>query len=263
MRADFKDKGQRSQHTGTRAPALTIDRFNWKGGGAMEVTFATTTFAPVVLGFFGLGTGYLIYGPQELFGIPRRDASVDRASGIWGIWMPGFCQFVTGVYLFVALTWLETLKDPVLYTAALAFSAYGIHWFAIGWNRYQGNDGRPIGLMAIPFTIISVLGGVVFFSAGAWPVGVLFVGLTAVYICEFFASFHIGGRTSPPSALNRVAAGEHRGTPVGVGAAAAPIQTNPAERVLGFVRIATGLWLMYLTFATTLDISLHYTLPGA
>jgi hypothetical protein len=27
----------------------------------MDVTFATTTFAPVVLGFFGLGTGYLIY----------------------------------------------------------------------------------------------------------------------------------------------------------------------------------------------------------
>jgi hypothetical protein len=33
----------------------------------MDVTFATTIFAPVVLGFFGLGTGYLIYGPQELF----------------------------------------------------------------------------------------------------------------------------------------------------------------------------------------------------
>jgi hypothetical protein len=227
----------------------------------MDVTFATTAFAPVVLGFFGLGTGYLIYGPQELFGIPRRDASVDRSSGIWGIWMPGFCQFITGVYLFVALTWLESLRQPILYTAALAFSAYGIHWFAIGWNRYQGNDGRPIGLMSIPFTIISVLGLVVFFSAGAWPVGIVFVGLTAVYICEFFASFRIGVRTSPP-ALNRVAADENRGSTVSVGAAAAPAH-NPAERALGFVRIATGLWLMYLTFATTLDISLHYTLPGA
>jgi hypothetical protein len=227
----------------------------------MDVTFATTAFAPVVLGFFGLGTGYLIYGPQELFGIPRRDASVDRSSGIWGIWMPGFCQFITGVYLFVALTWLESLRQPILYTAALAFSAYGIHWFAIGWNRYQGNDGRPIGLMSIPFTIISVLGLVVFFSAGAWPVGIVFVGLTAVYICEFFASFRIGARTSPP-APNRVAADENRGSTVSVGAAAAPAH-NPAERALGFVRIATGLWLMYLTFATTLDISLHYTLPGA
>jgi energy-converting hydrogenase Eha subunit E len=60
-----------------------------------------------------------------------------------------------------------------------------------------------------------------------------------------------------------VAADENRGSTVSVGAAAAPAQNNPAERALGFVRIATGLWLMYLTFATTLDISLHYTLPGA
>lgn len=163
----------------------------------MDMTFATTTFVPVVLGFFGLGAGYLIYGPQELFGFPRRDASVDRATGIWGIWLPGFCQFVTGVYLFVALTWLGSLKEPALYAAALAFSVYGIHWFAMGWNRYQGNDARPNGLMAIPFTIISVLGMLVFFTAGAWPVGVLFAGLTAIYVSEFFASFRIGARTHP------------------------------------------------------------------
>jgi hypothetical protein len=228
----------------------------------MEVTFATTAFAPVVLGFFGLGTGYLIWGPQELFGFPRRDASVDRATGIWGIWMPGFCQFVTGVYLFVALTWLESLKQPVLYTAALAFSAYGIHWFAMGWNRYQGNDNRPDGLMSIPFTIISVLGVVVFFAAGAWPVGVLFVGLTGVYISKFFASLRIGARTAPPPSLNRAATSE---VPSGtLGASRAPVASliNPGERVLGFFHIVTGLWLMYLTFATTLDISLKFALPG-
>ena len=218
---------------------------------------------PVVLGFFGLGTGYLIYGPQELFGFPRRDASVDRASGIWGIWMPGFCQFVTGVYLFVALTWLGSLNQPILYTAALAFSAYGIHWFAIGWNRYQGNDARPNGLMSIAFTILSVLGVVVFFAGGAWPVGILFAGLTAVYISEFFATFRIGARTSPPSALQGVTTDHHRSSAVSVGAAAAPSSSNPAERVLGLARIATGLRLMYLTFATTLNISLGYHLPSA
>jgi hypothetical protein len=228
----------------------------------MEITFAPTAFAPVVLGFFGLGTGYLIYGPQELFGFPRRDRSVDRASGIWGIWMPGFCQFVTGVYLFVALTWLGSLSQPILYTAALAFSAYGIHWFAIGWNRYQGNDARPNGLMSIAFTIISVLGVVVFFAAGAWPVGIVFAGLTAVYVCEFFASLGIGARTSLPSSQKGAPTSENLGSSFSVGAAATPSAINPAERALGFVRIATGLWLMYLTFATTLDISLHYTLPG-
>jgi hypothetical protein len=228
----------------------------------MEITFAPMAFAPVVLGFFGLGTGYLIYGPQELFGFPRRDRSVDRASGIWGIWMPGFCQFVTGVYLFVALTWLGSLREPILYTAALAFSAYGIHWFAIGWNRYQGNDARPNGLMSIPFTIISVLGVVVFFAAGAWPVGIVFAGLTAVYICEFFASLGSGARRSLSSPGNGAPTSENLNSSLSVGAAAAPLVINPAERALGFVRIATGLWLMYLTFATTLDISLHSTLPG-
>lgn len=215
-----------------------------------NVTFATTAFAPVVLGFFGLGTGYLIYGPQELLGFPRRDASVDRATGIWGLWMPGFCQFVTGVYLFVALTWFQSLKDPALYTAALAFSAYGIHWFALGWNRYQRNDVRPTGLMSISFVIISVLGLVVFFAVGAWPVGLLFVGLTGVYVSEFLASFRIGARP-------RAGVGAE-----GEGGAQAPSAANPGERLLGLFHLATGLWLMYLTFATTLNISLHYSLPG-
>lgn len=220
----------------------------------MGVTFAATTFAPVVLGFFGLGTGYLIYGPQELFGFPRRDASVDRATGVWGIWMPGFCQFITGVYLFVGLAWFETLKEPALYAAALAFSAYGIHWFALGWNRYQGNDVRPTGHMSVAFTIISVLGIVVFFGAGAWPVGVLFVGLTGVYVSDFFASFRIGVKPLSPE---RAA-----GTSGPIGGGQAPSPNNPGERALGFFHLVTGLWLMYLTFSTTLDISRHFTLPG-
>jgi len=218
----------------------------------MDVSFATTAFAPVVLGFFGLGTGYLIYGPQELFRFPGRSPAVDRATGVWGIWMPGFCQFVTGVYLFVALTLFQSLKDPALYTAALAFSAYGIHWFALGWNRYQGNDVRPTGFMAIPFTIISVLGIIVFFDASVWPVGLLFIGLTGVYVSEFLASFEIGVRTRTRTPAP---------TPSGEGGAQAPEPNNPGERMLGFFHIVTGLWLMYLMFATTLDISLGWTLP--
>lgn len=212
----------------------------------MHLAFATTTFAPIVLGFFGLGTGYLIYGPQELFRFPERNRSVDRATGVWGIWLPGFCQFITGVYLFVALAWFETLREPALYAAALAFSAYGIHWFAMGWNRYQGNDIRPTGLMSIPFTIISVLGMVVFFSVGSWALGVLFAGLTGVYLSEFFASFGIGSRVR--------AAGTANERP--------PMPHNPGERALGAFHILTGLWLMYLTFATTLNISLNYSLPA-
>lgn len=137
------------------------------------------------------------YGPRELFRTPPRSPSVDRATGIWGIWLP--------------------------------------------------NDVRPTGLMSIAFTIISVLGVIVFFSAGAWPVGILFSGLTGVYVSECFARFQIGAR---------------RPTAPAEGGAQAPAPINPGERALGFFHIITGLWLMYPTFATTLHITLKYTLPG-
>ena len=37
----------------------------------------------------------------------------------------------------------------------------------------------------------------------AWPVGILFAGLTAVYVSEFFTSFRIGSRSSPSSSEQR------------------------------------------------------------
>jgi hypothetical protein len=203
--------------------------------------FPASSFVPVVLGLFGLGTAYLIYGPQELFGFPRREPTVDRANGVWGIWMGGFCQFVVGVYLVVGLIWFPVFADKALYMAALAFSAYGIHWFALGWNRVQGADARPNGFMAIPFVIISVLGLTVFYRAGGWPVGVLFTGLALVYVAEFFASLRLGVRVR--------ADGQE--------------SANVGERALGLVHILVGLWLMYLTVATTLDIASGFTLPGA
>ena len=114
--------------------------------------FPPSSFVPVVLGFFGLGVGYLIYGPQELLGYPPRGTQVDRANGVWGLWMAGFCQFLVGVYLFVGLSWFPVFTgNKALYMAALAFSAYCIHWFAMGWNRMQGADARPPGFMSIPF----------------------------------------------------------------------------------------------------------------
>jgi hypothetical protein len=190
----------------------------------MELTFATSTFPPLALGFFGLGTGYLIWGPQELFGWPRRDEPVDRSLGVWGIWMPGFCQFITGIILFVGLTWFQVFKQPPLYMAALAFSAYGIHWFAIGWNRYRGDDPRPNAGLSVAYLVLSAMGATVFFSVGDWPVGLVFAGLLAVYVSEFFAS-------------------------IGVAI---------AERALGLFRIATGAWLMYLAYAVTVDFALGY-----
>jgi hypothetical protein len=188
--------------------------------------FAVSMFPPLALGFFGLGTGYLIYGPQELLGWPKRDDRVDRATGIWGIWLPGFCQFVTGVILFVGLTWFQVFKEKPLYMAALAFSAYGIHWFAIGYNRMKGNDPRPNAGMTVAFFIISVVGAIVFFVAGDWPVGLLFIGLSLIYFSDFFAS--IGMRIG--------------------------------ERGLGLFHILTGLWLMYLMIATAMNFSLGWSL---
>lgn len=190
----------------------------------MQLTFATSAFPPLALGFFGLGTGYLIWGPQELFGWPRRDEPVDRSLGVWGIWMPGFCQFVTGIILFVGLTWFQVFEQPPLYMAALAFSAYGIHWFAIGWNRYRGDDPRPNAGLSVAYLVLSAMGATVFFSVGDWPVGLVFAGLLAVYVSEFFASIGIA----------------------------------IAERALGLFRIVTGAWLMYLAYAVTVDFALGY-----
>jgi hypothetical protein len=194
---------------------------------ATVVNFSPSEFVPLALGFFGLGTGYLIYGPEELFGYPRRDRGVDITTGIWGIWMPGFLQFVTGVLLFVGLTWFGSFTSQPLYMAALAFTAYGVHWWAIGMARAFGSDPRPNALMSIPFLVISILGAVVFFGADDNPVGALFVGLTVVYFCDFFAS--LGSRFW--------------------------------ERALGFLHIAVGAWLMYLTVAAALNFSRGFDLP--
>lgn len=196
------------------------------------VSLPLSPFPPLAVGFMGLGTGYLIYGPQELFGYPKRDESVDFGTGVWGIWMPGFLQFITGVYLFLGLTLFGTFKAPVLYMAALAFTAYGVHWFAIGWNRMRRIDARVNVGMAVAFTAISVLGMIVFFKSSDAPVGGLFIGLTAVYVSDFFASM----KADLP----------------GIG--------NLGERALGFFHVGTGLWLMYLMFAVVLNFTLGYSL---
>jgi hypothetical protein len=192
-------------------------------------TFPQSAFPPLAVGFFGLGTGYLIYGVQELFGYPHRpDEKVDLATGIWGVWMPGFMQFITGVYLFVGLTWFGSFAgSPPLYMAALAFTAYGVHWWALGMQRALGGDPRTNAMMCVAFAALSVLGIVVFFHRGVdRPVGGVFIGLTAVYVSEFFSTI---------------------GVPV-------------AEKVLGFFRLGTGGWLMYLTWAATLNFAAGYHL---
>jgi hypothetical protein len=199
---------------------------------ATAIHFEPSTFVPLALGFFGLGTGYLIYGPQELAGFPHRNRGVDITTGIWGIWMPGFLQFVTGVLLFVGLTWFDSFTAAPLYMAALAFTAYGVHWWALGLGRTFAGDPRPNALMAIPFMVLSALGAVVFFGANDNPVGALFCGLFVVYFCEFFASLDN-----------------------------ARLRSAFWERMLGLAHIATGAWLMYLTVAAVLNFARGFNLP--
>jgi len=140
-----------------------------------------SSFPPLAVGFFGLGTGYLIYGTQELVNYPKRDERVDLASGIWGIWMPGFMQFIAGTYIFLGLTLFGTFTAaPALYMAALAFTAYGVHWFALGWIRLSRADARANIGMTVAFVLISILGVIVFFTVGDDPVGGVFIGLACV-----------------------------------------------------------------------------------
>src|ERR1700746_815769 len=59
-------------------------------------TFASSPFVPVAIGFFGLATGYFIWGGQALVGFPKSSPEVDRTMGLWGFWMSGFMD--AGVY---------------------------------------------------------------------------------------------------------------------------------------------------------------------
>lgn len=199
-----------------------------------QTVFTASTFPPLALGFFGLGTGYLIYGPYELLKWPPRGEGVPESLGTWGIWLPGFCQFVCGSILFVGLTFFRVfavsptghpLATSPDYMAALAFSAYGIHWFAMGWNRAHGHDPRPNAGMSVAFTVLSGLGAVVFFDAKDWPVGLLFVFLILIYVSDFFHA-------------------------VGV---------SVAENALGLFHTIAGVWLMYLTFAVGVNFALGWS----
>jgi hypothetical protein len=116
--------------------------------------------------------------------------------------------------------------------AALAFTAYGVHWFALGWNRMHQADVRVNLGMSIAFLLISILGIMVFFGAHDQAVGGVFIGLTCIYASELLVSLK-------PDL---------------------PRQGAIGERVLGFFHLGTALWLMYLMFAVTLDTILGYSL---
>jgi hypothetical protein len=181
-------------------------------------------FVPVAIGFFGLGTGYFVWGGQALFGFPKPSPDVNRTMAMWGFWMPGFLQFLTGVYLVVGLTWFDVFGNaPPLYMAGLAFTAYGIHWFAMAHRRYIGSSSQPDAWMAIAFLFLSVLGLDVFFRAGDTPVTLVFLGLTIIYAIEIPTRF---------------------------------LSWNTGGRLVGLFQFVTGIWLMYCTYTTAMHLAL-------
>ena len=191
---------------------------------AQTITFTASPFAPIAVGFFGLGTGYFIWGGQALFGFPRSSPEVNKSLGMWGFWMPGFMQFITGIFLLVGLTWFNVFGNAApLYMAGLAFTAYGIHWFAMAHRRYIDSSAQPDGWMAIAFLFISILGIDVFAAAHDIPVEIIFVGLALIYASEI------------PTRL---------------------FSWGPGARLVGFFQFLTGIWLMYCTYAITVNLAL-------
>ena len=203
-----------------------LHRLSW-GATHMQTqafTFAASPFVPVAIGFFGLGTGYFIWGGQALLGFPKTSPEVNRTMGMWGFWTPGFMQFITGVYLLVGLTWFNVFGNAApLYMAALAFTAYGIHWFALAYRRYIGSSDQPDGWMAIAFLFLSILGVDVFRRAHDIPVMIIFIGLSLIYAVEI------------PTRL---------------------LSWNIGMRLVGLFQFGTGIWLMYCTYAITVDLTL-------
>ena len=204
----------------------------------MSQLFTQTSFAPVALGFFGLAIGYLIVGGTQVLPAPSRSrlddedpSALARSAGVWMFWMPGFLQFVTGIILMIGLTWFDVFeKSPPLYMAALAFSAYGVHWFALGYRRFSGSSEFPEGFMALGYIVLSVLGAIVFFIEGRdVPVAILFVLLSVIYLIEAPTKLGFLGR-------------------------------ELGEKAIAWTQVVTGAWLLYLTFAYTLNVTSDTTL---
>jgi hypothetical protein len=191
---------------------------------AQVFSFASSPFVPIAIGFFGLATGYLIWGGQALFQFPKTSPEVNKSLGLWGFWMPGFMQLLTGIYLLVGLTWFNVFGHAApLYMAALAFTAYGIHWFAMAHRRYINASVQTDGYMAIAFLFLSILGVDIFWQAGDIPVMLIFVGLTFIYAIEV------------PTRL---------------------LGWNLGNRLIGLFQVLTAIWLLYCTYAITTDLAL-------
>jgi hypothetical protein len=82
-----------------------------------SVLFPSSSFFPYAVGLFGLGTCYFVWGGQAVFNFPRAESEpertrVERTMGLWGTWMGGFMQFITGIWLLTGLSWSPYSSSP-------------------------------------------------------------------------------------------------------------------------------------------------------
>jgi hypothetical protein len=91
-------------------------------------------------------------------------------------------------------------------------------------RRYVGSSPAPDGWMAIAYLFVSVLGAYVFGKAGDVPVMIIFIGLTLIYLVEV------------PTRLT----------------------AWNGSRLVGLLQCLTGIWLMYCTWAVTVNLALGY-----
>lgn len=188
--------------------------------------FPSSHFWPLAIGFLGLSINYFVQGGTTLFSGPnwsKDPEAFNKTVGLWGIFLGGFAQFITGTYLMVGLSWFPVYTDAApLYMAALAFSIYGIHWVVLGLRRYKSAEPGPEGWMAIPVLGLGILGAYSFGANGDHPAMILFIGLSCIYFCEIFARLANSG---------------------------------PFLKGVGFFQLLTGIWLFYLTVGVTLNFA--------
>jgi hypothetical protein len=122
--------------------------------------------------------------------------------------------------LLTGLSWFPVfVQAPGAYMAGLAFTAFGVHWFAIGYRRYRDASAEPEAWMTIPFAWLSLIGVIAFLLGGDVPVAIVFMLLLLIYVCEMVGRFGHSPRFL---------------------------------KLQGVLQLINGVWLMYLTLAFAL-----------
>ena len=163
-------------------------------------TFASSPFVPVAIGFLAWvpATSSLHLGWSGLVWFSQDQSRSQPNPGLMGFLDAGLHAAPHGHLSVDRITWFNVFSNAApLYMAGLAFTAYGIHWFAMAHRRYIDSSAQLDGWMALAFLFLSILGVDVFRRSGDIPVMIILVGLTLIYATEIptrLLSWNPGGR---------------------------------------------------------------------